>query len=263
MADRHHDKRSPADPRVLRLTASDFRLLDEHQKFAAYKAALNASAPSANQASGVLRDMYASIGECIANPDARIDLDYWHKRLEPLVLPRKAAPPARRPTLPIKQADPEATNPPLEHPDFLIAEWTKSARREGRAEDEALAVKIEEQLGTDQLPSVWTFPAQDMRRIVAALRRAAPSSIVPLKVYSAGNRTSSVLFAARPDAEHYAAACGAAAGITIGECDVIPASAHSATPASSNPLKDVASRLEFHEFREELASDPSARQERT
>lgn len=73
-----------------------------------------------------------------------------------------------------------------------------------------------------------------------------PAPAVPSVVFMAHNKTSSILFAARKDADQYAASFGPAAGVSVTECAVI--GSQSAPQAPAVPELDPMTRL--------IVSDP-------
>lgn len=63
----------------------------------------------------------------------------------------------------------------------------------------------------------------------------APAPAVPAVVFVAHNKTSSILFAARKDAEQYVAGFGPAAGVLVTECAVIGSQSSTQAPAVPDP----------------------------
>ena len=62
---------------------------------------------------------------------------------------------------------------------------------------------------------------------------------VPSVVFMAHNKTSSILFAARKDADQYAASFGPAAGVSVTECAVIGSQSAPQAPAVPEEWRDV------------------------
>jgi len=62
-------------------------------------------------------------------------------------------------------------------------------------------------------------------------KESVPAPAVPAVVFVAHNKTSSILFAARKDAEQYVAGFGPAAGVLVTECAVIGSQSSTQAPA--------------------------------
>jgi len=78
---------------------------------------------------------------------------------------------------------------------------------------------------SDRLPGEDYYVSQDdiskdrVQDVVETWNTRVPGlRCPPAKVYMAHNRTSSLLFASKEDAEEYAAACGPTAGVHVTEC---------------------------------------------
>jgi len=66
-------------------------------------------------------------------------------------------------------------------------------------------------------------------------KESVPAPAVPAVVFVAHNKTSSILFAARKDAEQYVAGFGPAAGVLVTECAVIGSQSSTQAPAVPDP----------------------------
>jgi len=74
-------------------------------------------------------------------------------------------------------------------------------------------------------------------------KESVPAPAVPAVVFVAHNKTSSILFAARKDAEQYVAGFGPAAGVLVTECAVIGSQSSTQAPAVPKEWREVMTEL--------------------
>ena len=101
--------------------------------------------------------------------------------------------------------------------------------------ERAEAAEAEMTKARKQKPLTWGTSGELMdilKNPIYSSPAPVPAPAVPSVVFMAHNKTSSILFAARKDADQYAASFGPAAGVSVTECAVIGSQSAPQAPAA-------------------------------